>query len=213
MMYYQVYLEKNRGLYTYVDEKEEYRIGDSVFVSFRNQKQVAYIIALDSRQEFPFRVLPILAKTDFPNIPPLLVQLARWMVRYYVSSYEAVLRNMIPRDLKIKKKIFYSLHSPASSEYPQKLLEYFREYSSVSRATLRKYLSLEEIKQGMGQQYLIEFEKNRFAWNLEKEKNRQDRKVFFAKRTDTSKKIGRKIFKSGNSRIFRKELSGRKKPF
>lgn len=106
MMYYQVYLEKNRGLYTYVDEKEEYRIGDSVFVSFRNQKQVAYIIALDSRQEFPFRVLPILAKTDFPNIPPLLVQLARWMVRYYVSSYEAVLRNMIPRDLKIKKKFF-----------------------------------------------------------------------------------------------------------
>ncbi|EHO18385.1 hypothetical protein HMPREF9466_02342 [Fusobacterium necrophorum subsp. funduliforme 1_1_36S] len=75
MMYYQVYLEKNRGLYTYVDEKEEYRIGDSVFVSFRNQKQVAYIIALDSRQEFPFRVLPILAKNGFSK---------------YTSSFSAV---------------------------------------------------------------------------------------------------------------------------
>ncbi|KDE74981.1 primosomal protein N' [Fusobacterium necrophorum] len=196
MMYYQVYLEKNRGLYTYVDEKEEYRIGDSVFVSFRNQKQVAYIIALDSRQEFPFRVLPILAKTDFPNIPPLLVQLARWMVRYYVSSYEAVLRNMIPRDLKIKKKIFYSLHSPASSEYPQKLLEYFREYSSVSRATLRKYLSLEEIKQGMGQQYLIEFEKNRFAWNLEKEKIGKIGKYFLQREQILAKKLEEKFSKA-----------------
>src|SRR3712207_5858590 len=133
MMYYQVYLEKNRGLYTYVDEKGKYRIGDSVFVLFRNQKQVAYIIAVDSRKEFSFRVLPILEKTDFPNIPPLLVQLARWMVRYYVTAYEAVLRNMIPRDLKIKKKILYSLCLPVSSEYPRTLLEYFREYSSVSR--------------------------------------------------------------------------------
>ena len=195
MMYYQVYLEKNRGLYTYVDEKEEYRIGDSVFVSFRNQKQVAYIIALDSRQEFSFRVLPILAKTDFPNIPPLLVQLARWMVRYYVTSYEAVLRNMIPRDLKIKKKIFYSLHSPASSEYPQKLLKYFREYSSVSKATLRKHFSLEEIKQGMALRHLIEFEKNRFAWNLEREKTGEIGKYFLQRERILPKKLEEKFSK------------------
>ena len=108
MIYYQLYLEKNKGLYTYMDEKEEYHIGESVFVSFRNRKQVAYIIAKDSRKEFSFKVLPILGKTEFPNLPPVLVEVARWMVRYYVTSYEAVLKNIIPKDIKIKKKIFYS---------------------------------------------------------------------------------------------------------
>ena len=40
MIYYQLYLEKNKGLYTYMDEKEEYHIGESVFVSFRNRKHI-----------------------------------------------------------------------------------------------------------------------------------------------------------------------------
>lgn len=193
MIYYQVYLEKNRGLYTYIDEKEEYQIGDSVFVSFRNQKQIGYIIAMDSRKEFSFRVLPILEKTDFPNLPTALVQLARWMVRYYVSSYEAILKNMIPRDLKMKKKSFYSLSSLVSLDCPPKLLEYFQEFSSVSKATLRKYVSLEDIKKGLEESSLIEIKKNRYVWNMKKEKHGNIGE-YFAKREQILSSKLEKVF-------------------
>ncbi|KXA13058.1 primosomal protein [Fusobacterium equinum] len=181
MIYYQLYLEKNKGLYTYMDEKEEYHIGESVFVSFRNRKQVAYIIAKDSRKEFSFKVLPILGKTEFPNLPPVLVEVARWMVRYYVTSYEAVLKNIIPKDIKIKKKIFYSLSSPMVLDIPKELLDSFREYSSVSKVTLRKYVSLEEIKQSITEQEIIEVSKNRYIWNETKEKRGLLGSYFFQK--------------------------------
>lgn len=169
MMYYQVYLEKHKGLYTYVDTKEEFQIGESVYVFFRGKKQLAYIIARDIRTEYEFQVLPILAKTTFPDLPPSLIELVRWMVRYYITSYEAVLKNVLPRGLKVKKQVVYSLGEKIL-EAPEELLSFWKKETSVTKATLRKMESLEEIKHSLQEGLLLELEQGKFLWNPEKEK-------------------------------------------
>lgn len=169
MIYYQLYLEKQRRLYTYVDTKEEYRIGESVYVFFRGKKQIAYIIAKDIREQFEFQVLPILGRTSFPSLPPALIELVRWMVRYYITSYEAVLKNVLPRGLKVKKQIFYQL-GKSSSEIPKELISFLQEEVAVSKPTLRKIESLETIKKYLEEELLVEAEKGKFFWNLSKEK-------------------------------------------
>lgn len=169
MIYYQVYLEKQRGLYTYVDEKEEYCIGDSVYVFFRGKKQVAYIIAQDVRTEYEFQVLAILGKTSFPRIPLPLIELVRWMVRYYITSYEAVLKNVLPRGFKVKKQLVYCL-GDSFEKAPEKLFDFWKKEVAVSKGTLRKMESLENIKILLRNNILIEMEKGRFLWNLSKKK-------------------------------------------
>ena len=37
MRYFKIYVDNTQSLYTYLDENEEYEIGDRVVVSFRNR--------------------------------------------------------------------------------------------------------------------------------------------------------------------------------
>ena len=44
MQYFDVYVDGIKDLYTYLDEKDEYELGDNVIVPFRNTKKSGFLI-------------------------------------------------------------------------------------------------------------------------------------------------------------------------
>ncbi len=102
---------------------ERIALGMRVLVPVRNQLRKGTIIALKEQSEIP-KVLPIkelLSEDRF--LPDDLLQLARWMERYYCASFRRIYKFFLPKSVRseIKPKVQYHIKRALSNEKLTKL--------------------------------------------------------------------------------------------
>ncbi|MGL6154322.1 MAG: replication restart helicase PriA [Cetobacterium sp.] len=194
MRYYKIYIDGTNEFYTYCDEKDQYDIGDSVEVSFRNRIKGGIIISLDKTSEFSFKVLPIKKKLESQlSYKKEFIKLLLWIRDYYMCSFDQVFSAAIPAGLNIKYEKIYYLNENKKIYINENLKTYFLEKSRVRLITLKKYFSKERIKEAIEEKVLIENDK----WYTYEEINKsnfKDFKEFFHKKKSIGENTLTNIF-------------------
>ncbi|MFA6709449.1 MAG: DEAD/DEAH box helicase, partial [Fusobacterium sp.] len=165
MKYYNLYVDGTNDFFTYVDEEENFKIGDRVAVNFRNRERGAIIIKEDASSKFPFKVLPIKRKLENEiSFDEKYIELLLWIKDYYLCTFQQVFLAALPGNIKIQYYEFYRLveHSTLIS-VENSISKYFKKKEVVTKGTLRKYFTNNEIN--------LFIEKNILAVNLEKKIN------------------------------------------
>ncbi len=128
-------LEKTGGL-TYIVPAElaDLRIGDRVLVPLgRRDKPVAgYVLSVDTTTDVdPMKLKSIAARdAGSVNLPDDLVELAKWIGRYYCCPLGMVLSTMLPAAVKrgtgTVKRTFIDLHQPIAAASLESVIKHHR---------------------------------------------------------------------------------------
>ena len=200
MRYFKIYVDNTQSLYTYLDENEEYEIGDRVVVSFRNRDKSGLIIAEDNSENITFKVLPIKSRLENEiKLSENFIKLLRWIKTYYMSSYEQVISAAVPSDLKVKYDSVYVLSDiknifkdEAEKIYSEEFIDFFKDRITITKATLNKKFTKETINEMIADTILFN-EKGSVKLNYDfdfsnlKEKF-EDAVVYFQKKEEVQKK-------------------------
>lgn len=201
MRYFKIYVDNTQSLYTYLDENEEYEIGDRVVVSFRNRDKSGLIIAEDNSENITFKVLPIKSRLENEiKLSENFIKLLRWIKTYYMSSYEQVISAAVPSDLKVKYDSVYVLSDiknifkdEAEKIYSKEFIDFFKDRITITKATLNKKFTKEIINEMIADTILFN-EKGSVKLNYDfdfsnlKEKF-EDAVVYFQKKRKFKRKI------------------------
>lgn len=152
MKYYKLFVDGTNSFFTYLDKEEIYNVGDRVLVSFRNRERGALIVQEDKTEKFDFQVLEIKKKLENEiSLSPKYIELLLWISSYYLCNFSQVISAALPKELKIKYEEFYRLNFLVNLEELKdeefEIIKYLREKISLTKATLRKNFSLDEIKE------------------------------------------------------------------
>ncbi len=123
------------------------RIGSAVQVMFRNSRREGYVIDFSETSSYRRGELKPLTglSTGRASIPPRLVELGRWMARYYCCSREQAIRTLLPaavRSGKIRAKtrrLFFIPDTAAAEAFIAENNE--RKPAAIRVAVLRLLLS------------------------------------------------------------------------
>lgn len=141
MQYFDVYVDGMKDLYTYSDVNDEFSVGEYVIVPFRNIKKSAIIIRKNSNESFNFKVLNIEAEIkNSIKLNDKYIELLQWLVSYYLSSYDSVIKTLIPKNIKIKYKQNYYLNLTENffNHYKDsEILKFIISQSEISYSTAK----------------------------------------------------------------------------
>jgi len=111
MQYFDIYIDSMKGIYTYSDKNDEFEVGENVIVPFRNVKKSGFIIRKNFKESFDFKVLNISSKVkNSLKLSNEQIKLIEWMADYYLSSYDSIIKAMIPKKIKISYNNIYSIN-------------------------------------------------------------------------------------------------------
>ena len=154
MYYYEIYIENNRGIYTY-KSKEKYEIGQWCIVNFINRDKMGLILAMTEESKIQIdisKIKKIKEAAPVLSIPDDLMQLIKWIRNYYISDYYSVIKAVYPGALKLNysKKAIYQKdfleneyligedNSENSLDEIKKFNDYMKKRKEVTIATLKK---------------------------------------------------------------------------
>ena len=174
MYYYEIYIENNRGIYTY-KSKEKYEIGQWCIVNFINRDKMGLILAMTEESKIQLdisKIKKIKEAVPVLSIPDDLMQLIKWIRNYYISDYYSVIKAVYPGALKLNysKKAIYQKdfleneyligedNSENSLDEIKKFNDYMKKRKEVTIATLKKNFSSK----------IVEKEKNEKVISIEK---------------------------------------------
>lgn len=201
MQYFDVYVDGMKDLYTYSDIKDEYSVGEYVVVPFRNTKKSAIIIKKNSSTSFDFKVLNIDYRIkDSIKLSDNYIDLVQWLVFYYLSSYDSVIKALIPKNIKIKYRQNYYLNfrEVLSIEYEDNtIINFIISLTEITYSTVKNKFKKSIIDKLLDEKYLI-LNDNIIKINIKKfyflqEKNKEIFKYFY-KKTIIKKEKLEKIF-------------------
>ena len=104
MYYYEIYVENNKGIYTYKSE-EKYEIGQWCIVNFINRDKMGLVIAITEESKIQFdvsKIKRIKAAAPVLSIPNDIMQLIKWIRSYYISDYYNVIKAVLSRGIEVK---------------------------------------------------------------------------------------------------------------
>ena len=161
MYYYEIYVENNKGIYTYKSE-EKYEIGQWCIVNFINRDKMGLILAMTEKSKINFDISKIKEIKDAApvlSIPDDIMQLIRWIKNYYISDYYSVINAVYPGALKLNysKKAIYQkdfLETEDLSEI-KRFNEYMKKYKEITVATLKKNFSKEIIEKAINEKIIF----------------------------------------------------------
>ena len=170
MYYYEIYVENNRGIYTYKSE-EKYEIGQWCIVNFINRDKMGLVIAITEESKIQFdvsKIKRIKAAAPVLSIPDDIMQLIKWIRSYYISDYYSVIKAVYPGALKLNysKKAIYQKdfleneyligedNSENSLEEVKKFNEYMKKRKEVTVATLKKNFSGEIVEKAISEKVI-----------------------------------------------------------
>lgn len=165
MRYYKIYVDNTKDLYTYLDENDQYEIGERVEISFRNKIKSGLIMLEDTMEDRSFKVLPILKRVENSlKLEKSFIKLLLWIKKYYMSSYDQVITAAIPSDLGVKYEERYLITDDLkiqnlnylSSEVKEFLLKKFE----VGKYVLTKKFPKELIEKMVEKTILVKKDKN-----------------------------------------------------
>ena len=170
MYYYEIYVENNRGIYTYKSE-EKYEIGQWCIVNFINRDKMGLVIAITEESKIQFdvsKIKRIKAAAPVLSIPNDIMQLIKWIRSYYISDYYNVIKAVYPGALKLNysKKAIYQrdflenecligeYNSENNLEEVKKFNEYMKKRKEVTVATLKKNFSGEIVEKAISEKVI-----------------------------------------------------------
>ena len=177
MQYYKIILDNIDSLFTYLDEKNQFEIGQRVKISFRNKIVSGTIIAEDKIENPTFTVLPIIEKLENEiNFTKDYINLLIWVADYYMCSFYSVFRGIIPKDLKVKYNVYYTLDNIESAFYDSldPVILYFKKRIIVGKNTLVKNFSKELIEKLIANS-ILKIQDKKATLNYDKIKELEDK--------------------------------------
>ena len=170
MYYYEIYIENNRGIYTY-KSKEKYEIGQWCIVNFINRDKIGLILAMTEESKIQLdisKIKKIKEAAPILSIPDNLMQLIKWIRNYYISDYYSVIKAVYPGALKLnysKKDIYqkdfleneYLIgedNSENSLDEIKKFNDYMKKRKEVTIATLKKNFSSKIVEKAINEKVI-----------------------------------------------------------
>ena len=170
MYYYEIYIENNRGIYTY-KSKEKYEIGQWCIVNFINRDKMGLILAMTEESKIQIdisKIKKIKEAAPVLSIPDDLMQLIKWIRNYYISDYYSVIKAVYPGALKLNysKKAIYQKdfleneyligedNSENSLDEIKKFNDYMKKRKEVTIATLKKNFSSKIVEKAINEKVI-----------------------------------------------------------
>ena len=103
------------------------KVGSLVRIPLRRRSELGVVTRFGTEQIVPPGKLKMLFEVvqDYPVLPPDLMELYRWALRYYASTPEAVLETMIPaairKGMKAKTRLYLSAGKAPTADELAKL--------------------------------------------------------------------------------------------
>lgn len=204
MQYFDIYIDSMKGIYTYSDKNDEFEVGENVIVPFRNIKKSGFIIRKNLKESFEFKVLNISSKVkNSLKLSNEQIKLIEWMVDYYLTSYDSVIKAMIPKKIKISYSNIYfiNLNKPniLSLYLDNGIIKYMISLTTISYNTAKTKFKKSIVDNLINKNFLYKNDNN-ICINIEKflelkEENKEIFEYFYKKTTIKKEKLEEKFKK------------------
>lgn len=215
MQYFDIYIDSIKGIYTYSDKNDEFEVGENVIVPFRNIKKSGFIIRKNLKENFEFKVLNISSKVkNSLKLSNKQIKLIEWMADYYLSSYDSVIKAMIPKKIKISYTNTYSINLNKMNvliKYSDNnIIKYFFSLATVSYSTAKTKFKKSVVDNLVSKNFLYKNENN-ISINIEmfpelKEENKEIFEYFYKKTIVKKEKLEEKFKKVDIRKLEEKEI-------
>lgn len=149
MRYLNLYVSETNDVYTYLDEKNEFDVGDIVIVDFRNREKKAIVVSQSKEKSFDFKINKIKRSVgENLSYGKKYVELLLWMKDYYLSSYSNVFSFLNSKKIKIDyvKEFLLDRNLAPETHEEKDLIKYFKKKDSIREVFIKKRYSEEQIK-------------------------------------------------------------------
>ena len=190
MQYFDIYIDSVKGIYTYSDKNDEFEVGENVIVPFRNIKKSGFIIRKNFKESFDFKVLNISSKVkNSLKLSNEQIKLIEWMADYYLSSYDSIIKAMIPKKIKISYNNVYIINlnklNILSQYLDNDIIKYMISLTTISYSTAKAKFKKSIIDNFISRGFLYKDENN-ISINIEnfyklKKENKEVFEYFYKK--------------------------------
>jgi len=190
MQYFDIYIDSVKGIYTYSDKNDEFEVGENVIVPFRNIKKSGFIIRKNFNESFDFKVLNISSKVkNSLKLSNEQIKLIEWMADYYLSSYDSIIKAMIPKKIKISYNNVYIINldklNILSQYLDNDIIKYMISLTTISYSTAKAKFKKSIIDNFINKGFLYKDENN-ISINIEnfyklKKENKEVFEYFYKK--------------------------------
>ena len=204
MQYFDIYIDSMKGIYTYSDKNDEFEVGENVIVPFRNIKKSGFIIRKNLKENFNFKVLNISSKVkNSLKLSNEQIKLIEWMVDYYLTSYDSVIKAMIPKKIKISYSNIYFINlnklNILSLYLDNGIIKYMISLTTISYNTAKTKFKKSIVDNLINKNFLYKNDNN-ICINIEKflelkEENKEIFEYFYKKTTIKKEKLEEKFKK------------------
>ncbi|WP_338956983.1 primosomal protein N' [Fusobacterium nucleatum] len=204
MQYFDIYIDSMKGIYTYSDKNDEFEVGENVIVPFRNIKKSGFIIRKNLKESFEFKVLNISSKVkNSLKLSNEQIKLIEWMVDYYLTSYDSVIKAMIPKKIKISYSNIYFINlnklNILSLYLDNGIIKYMISLTTISYNTAKTKFKKSIVDNLINKNFLYKNDNN-ICINIEKflelkEENKEIFEYFYKKTTIKKEKLEEKFKK------------------
>ena len=215
MQYFDIYIDSMKGIYTYSDKNDEFEIGENVIVPFRNIKKSGFIIRKNLKESFDFKVLNISSKIkNSLKLSNEQIKLIEWMTDYYLSSYDSVIKAMIPKKIKISYNNIYIINlnklNILSQYLDNDIIKYMISLTTISYSTAKSKFKKSAIDNLIDKNFLYK-DANNICVNMEKffklkEENKEIFEYFYKKTIIKKEKLEEKFKKNDIKELEEKEI-------
>ena len=204
MQYFDIYIDSMKGIYTYSDKNDEFEIGENVIVPFRNIKKSGFIIRKNLKESFNFKVLNISSKVkNSLKLSNEQIKLIEWMTDYYLTSYDSVIKAMIPKKIKISYSNIYAINlnklNILSQHLDNGIIKYMIFLTTISYNTAKTKFKKSIVDNLINKNFLYKNDNN-ICINIEKflelkEENKEIFEYFYKKTIIKKEKLEEKFKK------------------
>ena len=204
MQYFDIYIDSMKGIYTYSDKNDEFEVGENVIVPFRNIKKSGFIIRKNLKESFNFKVLNISSKVkNSLKLSNEQIKLIEWMTDYYLTSYDSVIKAMIPKKIKISYSNIYFINlnklNILSLYLDNGIIKYMISLTTISYNTAKTKFKKSIVDNLINKNFLYKNDNN-ICINIEKflelkEENKEIFEYFYKKTIIKKEKLEEKFKK------------------
>ena len=215
MQYFDIYIDSVKGIYTYSDKNDEFEVGENVIVPFRNIKKSGFIIRKNFKESFDFKVLNISSKVkNSLKLSNEQIKLIEWMADYYLSSYDSIIKAMIPKKIKISYNNVYNINldklNILSQYLDNEIIKYMIFLTIISYNTAKTKFKKSIIDNLINKGFLYKDENN-ISINIEnfyklKEENKEVFEYFYKKTIVKKEKLEENFKKFDIKELEEKEI-------
>ena len=204
MQYFDIYIDSMKGIYTYSDKNDEFEVGENVIVPFRNIKKAGFIIRKNLKESFEFKVFNISSKVkNSLKLSNEQIKLIEWMVDYYLTSYDSVIKAMIPKKIKISYSNIYTINlnklNILNRFLDNGIIKYMISLTKISYSTAKTKFKKSVVNSLIDKKILYKDENNIYVnignFSKLKEENKEIFEYFYKKTIVKKEKLEEKFKK------------------